>query len=87
LGILPKPRDGDGWSGGFVFDIDSCTLHVADLFRVPGLGLFGPSSCTEYGFRFAPHRHICGPDQTMASIGETDVLDVLESLYKEVSHL
>ena len=69
------------------FGIDSCMLHVADLFRVPGLGLFGPSNCTEYGFRFAPHRHICGPDQTMASIGETEVLDALESLYKEVSHL
>jgi ADP-heptose:LPS heptosyltransferase len=59
--------------------IDSCALHAADLFRVPGVGLFGPTSCAEWGFRFGPHRHICG-GQTMRGIGMTDVLDGLESL-------
>jgi len=63
--------------------IDSSMLHVADLFRVPGLGLFGPSSYAEAGFRFAPSRHIQARDQTMASIAENDVLDALESLFKD----
>jgi hypothetical protein len=63
--------------------VDSSLLHVADLFRVPGLGLFGPSSYAEAGFRFAPHRHVRGQDQTMAAISETEVLDALESLFEE----
>ncbi len=62
--------------------IDSCALHAADLFRVPGLGLFGPTSCAEWGFRFGPHRHICG-GKTMQGIGVTNVLDGLESLLAE----
>ncbi len=35
--------------------VDSFPLHVADIWRVPGVGLFGPSSSREYGFRFSPH--------------------------------
>jgi ADP-heptose:LPS heptosyltransferase len=38
--------------------VDSCMLHVADLARVPGAGLFGPTSSHEFGFRFGPHRHL-----------------------------
>jgi ADP-heptose:LPS heptosyltransferase len=38
--------------------VDSCMLHAADLFRVPGVGLFGPTHSAEFGFLFAPHRHI-----------------------------
>lgn len=40
--------------------IDSCVLHAADLARVPGVGLFGPTNPAEFGFRFAPHRHVSG---------------------------
>src|SRR5260370_30021949 len=34
--------------------VDSSMLHVADLFLVPGRGLFGTSSYSETGFRFSP---------------------------------
>lgn len=38
--------------------VDSCMLHVADLAGVPGVGLFGPTSSREFGFRFGPHEHL-----------------------------
>jgi ADP-heptose:LPS heptosyltransferase len=40
--------------------VDSCFLHVADLFGVPGVGLFGPTSPQCWGFRFAEARHVTG---------------------------
>lgn len=62
--------------------IDSCMLHAADFFRIPGVGLFGPTNCAEFGFRLTHHRHVCGWE-TMESIQERDVLDALESLLAE----
>ena len=59
--------------------VDSCMLHLADLCRVPGVGLFGPTDPAEYGFRFAPHRHIRAA--RMEDIAVPDVLDALESLW------
>jgi ADP-heptose:LPS heptosyltransferase len=59
--------------------VDSCMLHAADLFRVPGVGLFGPTSSREWGFRFAPHRHVEFGELT-GGAAETQVLDALESL-------
>ncbi len=44
-------------SSGFL-GVDSCFLHAADLFRVPGIALFGPTDPHEFGFRFAPCRHL-----------------------------
>jgi len=44
-------------SSGFL-GVDSCFLHAADLFRVPGVALFGPTDPHEFGFRFATHRHV-----------------------------
>jgi ADP-heptose:LPS heptosyltransferase len=38
--------------------IDSCLLHAADLFRVPGVGIFGPTNPMEFGFRFSRHVHL-----------------------------
>lgn len=59
--------------------VDSCMLHLADLYRIPGAGLFGPTNPSEFGFRFGPHKHICsGP--SMEDISESDVLSVLEEL-------
>jgi hypothetical protein len=55
--------------------VDSCMLHAADLNRVPGVGLFGPTSSTEWGFRFAPHQHIDGP---LESISVDAVLAALD---------
>jgi ADP-heptose:LPS heptosyltransferase len=62
--------------------IDSCMLHIADFNRVPGVGLFGPTSCTEFGFRLGPHRHVCA-NGAMDGIQIEPVLAALEALYAE----
>lgn len=59
--------------------VDSCMLHAADLFQVPGIGLFGPTSWEEFGFRFGPHRHVF-TGGTMEDMEEDAVLSALESL-------
>jgi hypothetical protein len=65
--------------------IDSCMLHAADMARVPGVGLFGPTQAHEFGFRFGPHRHV-------ESLGTMDQIDVdwvvcaLEDLLAEVGN-
>jgi hypothetical protein len=56
--------------------VDSCLLHVADLFRVPGVGIFGPTNPKEWGFRFGPHRHV----RARAAIATLDEQEVLEAL-------
>ena len=61
--------------------IDSCMLHAADLARVPGVGLFGPTRPATWGFRFAPHRHI--DVRSMADIAVEDVLGAMEDLLRE----
>jgi ADP-heptose:LPS heptosyltransferase len=61
--------------------IDSSMLHAADLARVPGVGLFGPTRPATWGFRFAPHRHV--DMSTMADITVEDVLDAMEDLVEE----
>lgn len=56
--------------------IDSCFLHAADLYRVPGVGLFGPTPGWEKGFRFSPDtRHVSGA--SMADIERDAVLEAL----------
>jgi ADP-heptose:LPS heptosyltransferase len=55
--------------------VDSCMLHAADLARVPGVGLFGPTDSHEFGFRFGPHRHV-----QASSMDEVRVSDVLASM-------
>jgi aryl-alcohol dehydrogenase-like predicted oxidoreductase/ADP-heptose:LPS heptosyltransferase len=62
--------------------VDSCFLHAADLFRVPGIGLFGPTSPHEFGFRFGPHRHVVG-GPAMEDLLEESVLAAIESLHDE----
>jgi ADP-heptose:LPS heptosyltransferase len=59
--------------------VDSCFLHAADLWRVPGVGLFGPTDPVEWGFRFGPGRHVCGGG-AMEPIEVDEVLWALESL-------
>lgn len=67
----------------FFLGIDSCMLHAADLLRIPGVGLFGPTKESDYGFRFAPHRHVRGVDQTLDTITVPEVLNALESVFSE----
>jgi ADP-heptose:LPS heptosyltransferase len=59
--------------------VDSCMLHVADLSRVPGVGLFGASNPVEYGFRFSPHSAIVTAE-SMLAIGVDQVLEALETV-------
>ncbi|BAX95060.1 ADP-heptose--LPS heptosyltransferase [Mycobacterium shigaense] len=61
--------------------IDSSMLHAADLARVPGVGLFGPTRAATWGFRFAPHRHV--EMSTMADITAAQVLGAMEDLVAE----
>ena len=61
--------------------IDSCMLHAADLARVPGVGLFGPTRAATWGFRFGPHRHV--DMSTMADITVQEVLVAMEDLAGE----
>jgi len=59
--------------------VNSCMLHAADLFRVPGVGLFEPGGDRRWGFRFSRHRHVSHP-RSVKRIRERDVLEALESL-------
>ncbi|OBH23444.1 hypothetical protein A5692_06005 [Mycobacterium sp. E342] len=61
--------------------VDSSMLHAADLARVPGVGLFGPTRPSTWGFRFAPHRHV--DVRTMADITVDEVLRALTDLAAE----
>jgi HEXXH motif-containing protein len=68
-------RDSDLFLG-----IDSCHLHAADLFRIPGVGLFGPTSCRRWGYRFdTDHRHFQGPGR-MDTIKVDQVCEGLRTL-------
>jgi ADP-heptose:LPS heptosyltransferase len=61
--------------------VDSAMLHAADLARVPGVGLFGPTRPLLWGFRFGPHRHV--DRSTMSEITVEDVLDAMEEIVAE----
>lgn len=64
--------------------IDSCMLHMADLSRIPGVGLFGPTNPDEYGFRFGPHRHVYSRG-AMEDLPEGEVLSALEEVAKHAA--
>jgi ADP-heptose:LPS heptosyltransferase len=66
--------------------IDSCLIHAADLFRVPGVGLFGPTTSRRWGYKFADHRHIQGQGR-MDTISVADVSEALHSLARSVQQL
>jgi ADP-heptose:LPS heptosyltransferase len=59
--------------------VDSCMLHAADLFRVPGVALFGPTSPAEWGFRFARHLHLSG-EGSLTALTTAEVGEALETL-------
>ena len=61
-------------------------LHAADFLRVPGVGLFGPTSPHQFGFRLARHVHIRG-GESMADICEDEVLEALETMAEGGSYL
>ena len=57
--------------------VDSLWLHAADLCRVPGVGIFGPTSAREFGFRFCPAGSHLQGDGTTAAISVQDALSHL----------
>ena len=63
----------------FFIGIDSCMLHVADLARVPGVGLFGPTKAKEFGFYIGPHIMIQA-DGSMGKIAVDMVTKALNQL-------
>jgi ADP-heptose:LPS heptosyltransferase len=63
--------------------IDSCHLHAADLFRVPGVGLFGPTTSRRWGFRFSNHTHVQG-NGSMDAVEVADVCRAMQELAREV---
>jgi ADP-heptose:LPS heptosyltransferase len=64
--------------------VDSCFLHAVDLFRVPGVGLFGSTDAHEFGFRFGPHRHV-GGKVSMTDLEVEEVIAAIEDLLQEVN--
>jgi ADP-heptose:LPS heptosyltransferase len=65
----------DLWLG-----VDSFGLHAADLWRVPGVGLFGLTSSKEYGFRFSHHNcHLDGDGDTRR-ISVEQVVDAVKAI-------
>lgn len=65
----------------FFIGIDSCMLHVADMARVPGVGLFGPTNAKEFGFYIGPHIVI----QAEGSMEKIEVGMVTEALNQLVA--
>lgn len=63
----------------FFIGIDSCMLHVADMARVPGVGLFGPTNAKEFGFYIGPHIMIQA-DGSMEKIEIDMVTEALNQL-------
>ena len=52
--------------------VDSCFLHAADLYRIPAVGLFGPTDPRIWGFRFGTET------RTIRSKREADVAQARE---------
>lgn len=62
--------------------VDSFFLHAADLFRIPGVALFGPTDPVEWGFLVAPGKHISA-NGSMKAVKVNDVLSAMESVLEE----
>lgn len=58
--------------------LDSCYLHAADLFRVPGVGIFGPTDPSQWGFRFSESIHL--RHSTLTPVTPTHIREALEDL-------
>jgi ADP-heptose:LPS heptosyltransferase len=65
--------------------VDSCFLHAADLFRLPGVGLFGPSNCGSWGFRLSPGGRIVSAGGPMGTLDREAVLEALVETAAELA--
>jgi len=63
--------------------VDSVGIHCADLWNIPAVGLFGPTSPQEWGFRFTNvGKHIYG-DGSMENISIERVITAVSSILQE----
>lgn len=67
----------------FFIGVDSCFLHAADLYGIPGIGLFGATKPFEFGFRFGPHRHISGKN-SMDDISVESVISAIVEMENDL---
>jgi ADP-heptose:LPS heptosyltransferase len=64
----------------FFIGVDSVGIHVADLWGIPAIGLFGPTRPEEWGFRFSCKAvHVDGRG-SMSSISVEQVVSAFNSL-------
>jgi len=84
LSGLPLASAAAMFAAGDVFlGVDSYPLHVADLWQVPAVGLFGPSNLREFGYRFTPcAAHVDGGG-TMDGIHPEQVLEKLAEVVNQ----
>lgn len=67
--------------------IDSCMLHVADLYRRPGVALFGPTDPAQYGYRLAPRVvpvHIRPTDRNLRKLAPDGVVRALHGVLDQL---
>jgi hypothetical protein len=69
----------------FFVGVDSCLLHIADLFRIPSVGLFGSGDPRHWGFHMACGAIVHG-DGTMDGIGVEQARAAMESLWVSSVH-
>lgn len=63
--------------------VDSVFLHIADLYRRPSIGLFGPTSPNNWGLKISPLRfNILSKSLTMDGISFNDVAKKIDILIK-----
>jgi ADP-heptose:LPS heptosyltransferase len=64
--------------------VDSAFLHASDLLRIPGVGLFGPTSELDWGFRFArPSKCVSTGGAPMSELSAEFVLAALIDVDEE----
>lgn len=64
--------------------VDSCFLHAADLYRIAGVGLFGPTAPHRWGFRLSPRGRSVWGDGSMRAIEREAVLEALLETAEEI---
>jgi ADP-heptose:LPS heptosyltransferase len=64
----------------FFISIDSVFLHLADLCRIPAIGLFGPTSPEEWGLRFTQGHTIAAGSGKVEDISVDEVFDSIRKL-------
>jgi ADP-heptose:LPS heptosyltransferase len=62
--------------------VDSCFMHAADLFAIPGICIYGPVHPEKWGFRFSPHVHL-GNHAASGVKSRDRLLEAVESFVAE----